>query len=589
MTSNSAQPARPARHVAAVGDSDRPAGSLSALLRLRECLVGSTLPLATPDLTDGRAERDSVIGQLDDYVIPRLVQIDAPLLAVVGGSTGAGKSTLLNSLVGRVVSEAGVLRPTTRSAVLVHSPADTHWFGADRLLPDLERTSRVTTDPAALQLLAVDSIPSGLALLDAPDVDSVEKRNRVLARQLLGSADLWLFVTSAARYADQVPWDYLRAAADRSTAVAVVLDRTGAAAVPEVSAHLSEMLTARGLGSALLFTVTESVLSADGLLPPAEVAPIRDWLDGLAADASARRAVIRRTLNGAIASLPARVARVADALDSQEEVADRLRADMMSAYSDSLSAVDEATQDGSMLHGEVLTRWQEFVGTGELLRGLETRVGRVRDRIWSAARGRGEPSQRLAVAVESGLHTLIVEYAEAAAERTALAWRALPAGEQLLVEASVDLSRASRDLSQGVDRAIRDWQGGVLDLVRSEGAEKRATARFLAYGVNGLGLALMMVIFASTAGLTGAEVGVAGGTAIIGQKVLEAVFGDQAVRRLALRAHQDLHRRVDELYRGEQDRFTMMLDKHPVTPGAGERARSLGQELARLPLDERST
>ena len=34
-------------------------------------------------------------------------------------------------------------------------------------------------------------------------------------RQLLAAADLWLFVTSAARYADQVPWDFLRKAAER--------------------------------------------------------------------------------------------------------------------------------------------------------------------------------------------------------------------------------------------------------------------------------------------------------------------------------------------------------------------------------------
>ena len=82
---------------------------------------------------------------------------------------------------------------------------------------------------------------------------------------------------------------------------------------------------------------------------------------------------------------------------------------------------------------------------------------------------------------------------------------------------------------------MRDWQQGVLDLVRTEGADKRATARFLAYGVNGLGVALMVVVFASTAGITGAEVGIAGGSAVVGQKLLEAVFGDQAVRRLAER------------------------------------------------------
>jgi hypothetical protein len=53
-----------------------------------------------------------------------------------------------------------------------------------------------------------DSIPAGLALLDAPDIDSVVVENRQLAAQLLAAADLWLFVTSAARYADAVPWSF---------------------------------------------------------------------------------------------------------------------------------------------------------------------------------------------------------------------------------------------------------------------------------------------------------------------------------------------------------------------------------------------
>ena len=84
---------------------------------------------------------------------------------------------------------------------------------------------------------------------------------------------------------------------------------------------------------------------------------------------------------------------------------------------------------------------------------------------------------------------------------------------------------------------------GVLELVRTEGADKRSTARFLAFGVNGLSVALMIVVFAHTAGVTGAEVGIAGGSAVLGQKLLEAVFGDQAVRTLAERAAADLHER----------------------------------------------
>ena len=62
----------------------------------------------------------------------------------------------------------------------------------------------------------------------------------------------------------------------------------------------------------------------------------------------------------------------------------------------------------------------------------------------------------------------------------------------------------------------------------------------MSFGVNGAGLAVMVAVFAQTGGLTGAEVAVAGGTSAVGQKVLEAVFGDAAVRSLAARAREDL-------------------------------------------------
>jgi Dynamin family len=562
-----------------VSDAPASADLVDVLVRLRETLVGHELPFEAADAPPARAERDHLVKQLDDYIIPRLQQIDAPLLAVVGGSTGAGKSTLVNAIVGSPVSVTGVLRPTTRSPVLVHNPADAHWFNADRLLPDLERTDRATGDQGAVQLVATDRLPSGLAILDAPDVDSVEERNRALASQLLAAADLWLFVTSAARYADQVPWGFLKAAAERSTQVAVVLDRTTPGALREVSSHLAHMMTERGLGDSPLFTVPESPVDEHGMLPEAAVAPIRRWLDSLAADEAARGEVVRKTLSGAVASLGARTRTVASALASQEQIAARLRADALGAYADSLASVDEATQDGSLLRGEVMARWQEFVGTGELLRGLESRVGRLRDRLWSVASGRPMPAQDVTVAVESGLETLIVEHAESAAERAALAWRTLPAGAALLSSAPGDIGRASRDLRATAERSVRDWQGAVLDLVRTEGSDRRATARVLAYGVNGLGVALMIVIFAQTAGVTGAEVGVAGGTAVIGQKVLEAVFGDQAVRELAEAAHADLHTRVEELMDRECQRYLDVLEKTAVTPGAGKQLLDVVRDL----------
>ncbi|MGZ4437496.1 MAG: GTPase domain-containing protein [Nocardioidaceae bacterium] len=552
---------------------------VTVLVRLREALQGATLPLDVPSAEAGRALRDELVDQLEDYVLPRLIQIDAPLLTVVGGSTGAGKSTLVNSIVGTRVTEPGVLRPTTRSPVLVHNPADVDWFDKQRILPGLARTTGSSDSTNALQLVSAESVPAGLAILDAPDVDSVEEHNRLLAAELLAAADLWLFVTSAARYADQVPWNYLKAAADRSTAVAIVLDRTAEHAIGEVSSHLARMLTSRGLRDSPLFTVAEGSVDEQGLLPAESVAEIREWLEMLAADADARAAVVRQTLAGAVRSLAHRTHDVADAQSEQVAMMQRLRDDVDRAYDEAMAKVDEASADGTLLRGEVLARWQEFVGTGELLRSLENKVGWLRDRVVNAVKGKPQQAERVTVAVESGLESLILEQAETAAERADASWRSVTAGLHLSEDSGLMLGRASRDLRARTERTVRDWQRGVLEMVRTEGAQKRSTARFLAYGVNGLSVALMVVVFAHTAGVTGTEAGIAGGSAVVGQKLLEAVFGDQAVRRLAERARTDLHRRVKALLDDERSRFTGVLDTLAVDDDGADRLREVSRRI----------
>ena len=114
----------------------------------------------------------------------------------------------------------------------------------------------------------------------------------------------------------------------------------------------------------------------------------------------------------------------------------------------------------------------------------------------------------------------------------------------------------------------------MLELVRAEGSDKRLTAKFLAFGVNGIGVALMVLVFVSgSAGLTGAEVGVAGGTAVVAQKLLEAIFGDQAVRRLAERAHTSLVAAVEALATAESRRYLDLVSDPALIEASQARLR----------------
>ncbi|GAA1258514.1 dynamin family protein [Janibacter melonis] len=549
---------------------------LSQVRVLRDEVERAELPLDIPSTDAAREGRAALLAQLDDYVIPRLASIDAPLLAVVGGSTGAGKSTLVNSVLRREVSAVGVIRPTTTSPVLIHHPGDERWFRDARVLPSLARVTGSPSDPqpGTVRLVPSDTLPAGLALLDAPDIDSVVAANRSLATQLLQAADLWLFVTTAARYADAVPWELLRQASERGTAVAIVLDRVDPAAMGEVRGHLVEMLREQGLQTSPVFTVPEVDLDRAGLIPEPDIARLRSWLGALAGDQRARTIVIRQTLDGALRSLDTRTGELVAALSTQQSAVFDLKGAAFAAYDKAEEQVKDGMSDGQLLRGEVLARWQEFVGTGELFKKVEAGVSRVRDRIGAAFRGAPAPSKPLDEALHDGVATLVQAEADAAAATVARRWRSTEAGPALL-DARPDLARSSADLQEQIERAVRDWQGDVLDIVRAEGGNRRTNARIAAYGVNGIGLFLMLVSFAHTGGvLVAPEVAIAGGTTAVAQKVLEAIFGDQAVREMSTKARALLLERVQGIYAAERERYEQALGAMTISDG---QVRRLGQ------------
>ena len=457
--------------------STHDAQMLTALVRLRGALQAAELPIELPGVPELRASRSGMVDQLEDYVIPRVMTIEAPLVAVVGGSTGAGKSTLVNTLVGDRVTVPGLLRPTTRSPVLVHHPEDGRWFGADRLLPELARVSQPTNDQFAIQLVPSAAVPRGLAILDAPDVDSVDERNRELASQLLAAADLWLFVTSAARYSDQVPWDHLKNAVERNTAVALVLSRTSADDVATVSVHLARMMAARGLKDSPLFAVPQGEVSEEGLLPASYGTEINGWLAALASDAAAKREVVNQTVAGAVRTVTRKAFPIADAVALQVEAVGELLTLADKVYDDAQAALLSAAGDGTLLRGDLLARWQEFVGSGELTRTLEAKVGFVRERLVNAIKGKPQQAERVGVAIEMGLEALVADHAERAAATAAAAWRERSYGEALLRSTTDDLARAGRGLRSQAEQEIRAWHDELQELVKHEAGDARHSAQ----------------------------------------------------------------------------------------------------------------
>ena len=112
----------------------------------------------------------------------------------------------------------------------------------------------------------------------------------------------------------------------------------------------------------------------------------------------------------------------------------------------------------------------------------------------------------------------------------------------------------------------------IVEDVRTAGGRKRAVARVAALGVNAVGVAVMLGVFAHTAGLTGTELGVAAGTAFLNQKLLEAIFGERAMEELIGHARTRLEERLAALFARERARFDALV---PQPSGLRELAAQL--------------
>ncbi|MFC7405157.1 GTPase [Georgenia alba] len=416
---------------------------LAVVNDLAGTVEGVGLPLELPGTNDLRALRERVLTQIRMRLLPRLKEEEAPAVVVFGGSTGVGKSTLVNSLLQADVTEAGVLRPTTRTPVAAVHPEDVPLM-----------TGRPVTEVA--DVATSEAVPTGLALLDAPDLNSVDARNRSLAGQLLEAADLWVFVTTASRYGDALPWRLLSEAHERGLTTAVVLNRVPGNVLAAVRRDLLQRLDSLGLGSAPLFVVPDAG-PREARLEPASVAELAAWLR-LVAGRHGAAGVVRRTDRGVWAGLRDQVLALADAADAQTEAAATLRELAERAADAPAAAVREAVTEGRAGSGAPTTRWLALASSGAplapLVRGR--RIGRgFRGRALAA---RDAAAAGLADETAAALRLVIADALRRTSAGVRDAWSAAVdlGGPALLESTPTDGAEAAADVVAAWREAVRE-------------------------------------------------------------------------------------------------------------------------------------
>jgi energy-coupling factor transporter ATP-binding protein EcfA2 len=523
----------------------------------------ATSPAARPGPRDRARElRETTRG----YLLPRARDLDAPLVIVLLGPTGSGKSTLFNTIAGTPVSRTGVLRPTTRHAIVVATAADAQAVVSDGPLAAI---------PADRLEVREEGARPGVVIVDAPDVDSVEHDNRALADTLLELADLCVFVTTATRYADRVPWDVLARAHQRRVPLAVVVNRLppgeDAAMVLE---DVERLLTRTSLTAMDVVAVGVGGGWATGRARArSAVEPLMARIVELSRDRVKRRALAEQALAGAVAGLAPLVALIGDDLEAEAIDVDALRRVVAGDFADEGRLLRERLTGGTILREEIIRRWHSFVGADQVTRLFSTGVGRVRGTVLALIRGTpAPPVSTVQQGAADDVAAAVVAHASEAARRAAAHWAADPVGADL-VAADPGLWTASPDLAARTRVAVDEWVRAIAADVAVTGADKKGVAQAASLSFNAGAVTIMLLTFAHTGGITGAEVGIAAATAILNQKLMNALFGEAAVQELIDRARERLIEVVDALMTGEQARFSSLV-------ADGTELRALGAELA---------
>ena len=202
---------------------------LTEALDLLDLAVASSDGLATAASREYAAGIAAAARRRQDFFSESIV------VAIAGG-TGSGKSSLLNAIAGQDISETSELRPHTNEP-LAWVPASDHAIAAMVASLGIESVVLHEGDPA-------------LAIVDLPDLDSVDDRHRTFVESLLPVVDAVVWMFDPIKYHDpSIHDDFLADVIDYEPIFTFVLnkiDRLDEAETEAVVTHLGVILTMDG-------------------------------------------------------------------------------------------------------------------------------------------------------------------------------------------------------------------------------------------------------------------------------------------------------------------------------------------------------
>lgn len=399
----------------------------SSLETIADSLDAVSFVVPRRDRIEAEADRLALIGTVRRYLLQRLREPDAPVVAVLVGLSGVGKSTILNSLAQDAVSDVGVVRPTTKRGVLW-----AHRDHAARYWTEFVGPVRDQIGPATDVVIGDDPLIRHLTFVDTPPLESVLDGSAATAEETLMFADICVFVTSVERYADATPLRFLQAARRRGIPTLFVLNRlpAGHSAAGELLADFAEKLVAQGHlpepDPAFVFGVEEGApLRRHGGLGPEAVAPLRKELSEIS-DPEFREVVIDDTAEATVQAVADRALSLAAAARVERADREHLRSRANDVYE---AAADDLVQR---------------LDAGEC-------AFLARHEVWAQA--------------SLDLAGLVTHAAGAAAGEVAEEWARHPGGKGLLGAGHEGLRRHGPDAAAKVRSEVEAWFDDLPDLI----------------------------------------------------------------------------------------------------------------------------